>query len=102
MSARVPLALAACLLVAACTTTSGVGPQVVNLGLEPYCVGELKIWIRPQEEVDVLCRMAQPTFPWDRHILGCYIDETRTIVCIDDAWVLMHELKHFFEGGWHR
>jgi hypothetical protein len=96
-----PLALAAVVLFTACTTT-GVGPQLVNLGAEPHCVGELKIWIRPQAEVDVLCRIAQPAAPTDRRILGCYIEDTRTIVSIDDAWVLMHELKHFFEGRWHQ
>ena len=89
------------LLLAACATRAGVGPQVVRLGAEPYGVGALTIWIRPQAEVEILCRMAQPGLPRDRHVLGCYMEASRTIVSIDDAWVLMHELKHFFEGRWH-
>jgi predicted small secreted protein len=95
------IALATAALLSACATPAGVGPQVVRLGAEPYGVGALHIWIRPQAEVEVLCRMAWPGLPRDQRVLGCYVEETQTIVAIDDAWVVMHELKHFFEGRWH-
>ena len=98
---RAALGLAAVLTLAACATPAGMGPRVTRLGEAPYRVGTLSIWIRPQAEVEILCRMAQRAVPADRDILGCYIDATRTIVSVDDAWVLMHELKHHFEGRWH-
>ena len=101
MTTRAWLALGAIVLLGACAPRAGVGPRDVALGAEPYGVGALTIWIRPQTEVEILCRMAHPALPRDRHVLGCYLEETRTIVSIDDAWVLMHELKHFFEGRWH-
>ena len=102
---RVPCAIVLVGTVAAvlagCTAQSGLGARALSLGEEPYCIGELRIWIRPQAEVDVLCRMSRPDLPRNGHALGCYVAGTRTIVTIDDAWVLMHELKHYFEGRWH-
>lgn len=86
---------------AACASSAGVGPAVVGFGEPPYPVGRLQIWIRPQPEVEILCRMARSDQPSTHRILGCYLAETRTIIAIDDAWVVMHEMKHFFEGRWH-
>jgi hypothetical protein len=88
-------------LVAGCTAPSALGARALSLGEEPYGVGELRIWIRPQPEVELLCRISRPDLTRNVRVLGCYVAETRTIVTIDDAWVLMHELKHFFEGRWH-
>lgn len=88
-------------LVSACASPGSVGPRVVGFGEPPYPVGTLQVWIRPQPEVEVLCRMAQPDLARTHRILGCYIAETRAIIAIDDAWVVMHEIKHFFEGRWH-
>jgi hypothetical protein len=92
---------AAAAMVAGCTARSGAGARALSLGEEPYTIGELRIWIRPQPEVELLCRMSRPALPRNVRVLGCYVTETRTIVTIDDAWVLMHELKHYFEGRWH-
>jgi hypothetical protein len=88
-------------MVAGCTARSGVSSRALSLGEEPYRVGELRIWVRPQPEVELLCRMSRPALAPNVRVLGCYVAETRTIVTIDDAWVLMHELKHYFEGRWH-
>ena len=88
-------------MVAGCTARSGVSARTLSLGEEPYSLGELRIWIRPQREVELLCRMSRPALAPNVRVLGCYVAETRTIVTIDDAWVLMHELKHYFEGCWH-
>jgi hypothetical protein len=98
---RAALALVGLVLAGGCATGGGLGPRALKLGAEPYGVGTLTIWIRPQAEVNVLCHMADPKLPPSVHVLGCYIVETQTIVSTDDAWVLMHELKHFFEGRWH-
>lgn len=35
-------------------------------------------------------------------IMGFYDDKTNEIFCVYDANVLSHELKHVFEGSWHR
>lgn len=39
---------------------------------------------------------------YDGTIMGFYDDETNEIFCVYDANVLSHELKHVFEGYWHR
>lgn len=49
----------------------------------------------------MLCRVAGARVPDGRRVVGCYVPASRTIIAIDDAWVLMHELKHYFEGRWH-
>ena len=98
---RLPvLAAVAALALAACATP-GFGPEGTGLGEAPYRVGEILIWIRPAAEVDVLCRVAGARVPDGRRVVGCYVPASRTIIAIDDAWVLMHELKHYFEGRWH-
>ena len=94
------LALAVCTL-GGCGTTAGLGPRLMHLGPEPYRIGDLRIWILPQPEVEMLCRLRRPDLSEHVRVYGCYIPATRAVLAIEDAWVVLHELKHYFDGDWH-
>ena len=72
-----------------------------GLGPDPHRIGPLTILIRPQPEVDRLCRLRYPSVPPNRRIDGCYAPEGETIITVADPYVLLHELRHHFEGAWH-
>jgi len=67
-----------------------------------YQVGPLRVLLRPQPEVEFMCRLhaQQQTTPSGR-ILGCYLPRERAIISTPDLHVLLHELKHYFEGSFH-
>ncbi len=71
------------------------------LGTEPYKIGPISVWIRPQEEVKFFCRLVVPNVVKHQKILGCYLPESKTIISIADPYVILHELKHYFEGKFH-
>jgi len=72
------------------------------LGKAPYQVGPVTVVIRPQAEVELICRLrSSPGAPGGR-IHGCYVPADRLIVSTADPYVLMHEFKHYFEGPWHK
>ena len=68
---------------------------------KPYEIGPLKVFIRPQPEVEFLCRLRLPALRRDQRVLGCYLPDTQTIVSVNDIGTLLHEFKHFFDGGFH-
>ena len=84
-----------------CRGTTGFPPPAAQLGPEPYRIGELRVWIRPPREVDILCRMVVDAPP-QVEIRGCFIPATKTIISVDDPYIILHELKHYFEGAWHQ
>lgn len=58
--------------------------------------------IRPQAEVEMICRLRSPhTAPAGR-IHGCYVPADRMIISTADPYLPMHEFKHYFEGAWHQ
>lgn len=65
-------------------------------------VGPLRVLLRPQPEVEFMCRLhtQQQATPTGR-ILGCYVPGQRAIISTPDAYVLLHEFKHYFEGPFH-
>ena len=67
-----------------------------------YHLGPLRVLLRPQPEVQFICRLHayQRATPNGR-ILGCYLPEESTVISTPDPHVLLHELKHFFEGSFH-
>lgn len=70
---------------------------------DTYKVGPITVLIRPQPEVELLCKLrggakVSPTV----RIRGCYMQADKTIVSIPDHSVLLHEFKHHFEGAYHR
>jgi hypothetical protein len=58
--------------------------------------------IRPQAEVELICRLRSSHGAPEGRIHGCYVPADRLIVSTADPYVLMHEFKHYFEGPWHK
>ena len=73
-----------------------------QLGQSPHQVGPVTVVIRPQPEVEMICRLRSPHRAPDGRIHGCYVPADRMIVSTADPYVLMHEFKHYFEGAWHK
>ena len=73
-----------------------------RLGRSPHQIGPVTVVIRPQAEVEMICRLRSPhTAPGGR-IHGCYVPADKMIVSTADPNVLLHEFKHYFEGAWHK
>jgi hypothetical protein len=67
-----------------------------------YQAGPLRVLLRPQPEVEFMCRLhAQRQATPSGRILGCYVPRERAIISTPDVHVLLHELKHYFEGPFH-
>ena len=91
------------ILTAGCATQGAYlneGPTA--LGKPPYQVGPLTVVMRPQAEVELICRLRSPHAAPEGRIHGCYVPADRLIVSTADPHVLMHEFKHYFEGPWHK
>ncbi|MBI2527230.1 MAG: hypothetical protein HYV93_14755 [Candidatus Rokubacteria bacterium] len=79
-------------------------PAAAGLKGDLYRIGPLRVLIRPQPEVDFLCRL-RSTMGLERRptgrIHGCYLPGENVVVSTPDPYALLHELKHHFEGHWH-
>ena len=73
-----------------------------QLGQSPHQIGPVTVVIRPQPEVEMICRLRSPQTAPAGRIHGCYVPADRMIVSTADPYVLMHEFKHHFEGTWHQ
>lgn len=73
-----------------------------QLGQSPHQIGPVTVVIRPQAEVEMICRLRSPHTAPDGRIHGCYVPADKMIVSTADPNVLMHEFKHYFEGAWHK
>lgn len=74
-----------------------------HLGRQPYLMGPLTVLIRPQPEVELICRLRSPQIaPLNVRVHGCYVPADGMIVSTPDPYVLVHEFKHHFEGPWHK
>jgi hypothetical protein len=100
--------LAGIVALAGCATAQGPGAAAqAALGtsglpaMDPYQVGPVTVWLRPQPEVEFLCRLRLANVARDRQVMGCYLPDTHTIIAVADAQVLLHEFKHHFEGKFH-
>ncbi len=72
-----------------------------KIGVDIYKVGPVTVILRPQPEVEFLCRLSLRATASDRRVLGCYLPGKRVIVTNGDPMVILHEFKHYFEGEWH-
>jgi hypothetical protein len=73
-----------------------------QLGQSPHQIGPVTVVIRPQPEVEMICRLRSPHTALGGRIHGCYVPDDKMIVSTADPHVLMHEFKHYFEGAWHQ
>jgi hypothetical protein len=76
--------------------------EQTQLGQSPHQVGPVTVVIRPQAEVELICRLRSSHQAPGGRIHGCYVPADRMIVSTADPYVLMHEFKHYFEGAWHK
>ena len=103
IAARVVLAALSLTAVTGCAAQSAYlneGPTA--LGKPPYQIGPVTVVIRPQAEVEMICRLRSSQGAPDGRIHGCYVPADRLIVSTADPYVLMHEFRHYFEGPWHK
>ena len=99
------LALAGCASTSALAQGAPHGQASTTLerpmGPEPHKVGPVNVWLRPQPEVEFLCRLRLPAMRRDQRVMGCYLADSRTIISVADPYVIMHEFRHHFEGRFH-
>lgn len=77
-------------------------PSSKSDSVEVHQVGPLRVLLRPQPEVEFMCRLhaQQQAVPGGR-ILGCYVPQQQAIISTPDPHVLLHEFRHYFEGSFH-
>jgi hypothetical protein len=93
--------LASALTTGCATRGAYLNERPTALGKPPYQVGPVTVVIRPQSEVELICRLRSPhAAPEDASTAATPAD--RLIVSTADPYVLMHEFKHHFEGPWHK
>ena len=89
-------------VLSACASASSARPGATTASPDFYQVGPLRVLLRPQPEVEFLCRLrAQHQAMPNGRVLGCYEPSALTIISTPDPGVLLHELKHYFEGPFH-
>jgi hypothetical protein len=93
--------LALALLVSGCAGRQDLGPASQPAGRTSYRVGPLHVLIRPQQEVEMICRLRALGNIREGRVQGCYVPEDNMIVSTPDPYVLLHEFRHFFEGAFH-
>jgi len=89
--------LALVLLLTGCATATA--PAWTLLGSSPYTIGPLTVHVLTSPRAS--CKLLGAVEPPNRHIRGCYDPVTRTIYTEPDWAILLHELKHYFEGNFH-
>lgn len=91
------------LLLCGLLLTGCAAPQLFTISSGPRVttVGPLTVWIVPEPEVDFLCGLRLHKGP-GQVALGCYLPEKQTIISPPNVYVLLHELKHHFEGHFHK
>ena len=72
------------------------------LDRDTYKVGPITVLIRPQPDVELICKLRGAKVPTTVRIYGCYVPADKMIVSTADHQVLLHEFKHHFEGTYHR
>ena len=103
---RIRAAIAGIGLALVSTGCASHGPYLsteqTKLGGSPHQIGPVTVVIRPQPEVEMICRLRSPNSAPAGRIHGCYVPADRMIISTADPYVLMHEFKHHFEGAWHQ
>jgi hypothetical protein len=85
-----------------CASAPSLTPGATTASADFYQVGPLRVLLRPQPEVEFACRLhVQHQAMPNGRVLGCYVPGQQAIISTPDPWVLLHELKHYFEGPFH-
>lgn len=80
--------------------------DAVLLGEDPYKVGPFEVWVRGESEVNLFCHVFSG-IPATHISYGCYLYRpdnlgSKIILIIDEPLIFLHEVKHYFEGKWHK
>jgi hypothetical protein len=68
---------------------------------DTYKVGPITVLIRPQPDVELICKLRGARVSTTVRIYGCYVPDDKMIVSTANHHVLLHEFKHHFEGAYH-
>ena len=91
------------LALSGCATQGGyLSTGQAHLDGDTYKVGPITVLIRPQPDVELICKLQGAKVPTTVRIYGCYVPADKMIVSTADHHVLLHEFKHHFEGTFHR
>jgi hypothetical protein len=99
---RLAVAAIVALALSGCATQGGhLSTGQAPLEGDTYKVGPITVLIRPQPDVELMCKLRGAKVRATVRIHGCYVPADKTIVSTADHHVLLHEFKHHFEGAYH-
>lgn len=99
---RLAAAFVLALALSGCATQGGyLSTGQALLEGDTYKVGPITVLIRPQPDVELICKLRGAKVPTTVRIHGCYVPADKMIVSIANYHVLLHEFKHHFEGAYH-
>ena len=100
---RLAAAFVLALALSGCATQGGyLSTGQALLDGDTYKVGPITVLIRPQPEVELICKLRGAKVSTTVRIYGCYVPADKMIVSTANHHVLLHEFKHHFEGTYHR
>ena len=100
---RLAAAFVLALALSGCATKGGyLSTGQAQLDGNTYKVGPITVLIRPQPDVELICKLRGAKVPTTVRIYGCYVPADKMIVSTADHHVLLHEFKHHFEGAYHQ
>jgi hypothetical protein len=99
---RLAAAFVLALALSGCATQGGyLSTGQAHLDGDTYKVGPITVLIRPQPDVELICKLRGAKVSTTVRIYGCYVPADKMIVSTADHHVLLHEFKHHFEGTYH-
>ena len=100
---RLAAAFVLALALSGCATQGGyLSTGQALLDGDTYKVGPITVLIRPQPDVELICKLRGAKVQTTVRIYGCYVPADKMIVSTADHHVLLHEFKHHFEGTYHQ
>jgi hypothetical protein len=100
---RLAAAFVLAIALSGCATQGGyLSTGQAHTDGDTYKVGPITVLIRPQPDVEVICKLRGAKVPTTVRIYGCYVPADKMIVSTADHHVLLHEFKHHFEGTYHQ
>lgn len=79
---------------------AAIGPRETS-SPDVHRLGPVIALVRPLREVESICG-AHLRKRENERILGCYLPSSETLAAVPDPLAVLHELKHHFEGNFHR
>jgi hypothetical protein len=100
---RLAAAFVLALALSGCATQGGyLSTGQAHVGGDAYKVGPITVLIRPQPDVELICKLRGAKVSTTVRIYGCYVPADKMIVSVANHQVLLHEFTHHFEGAFHQ